>query len=167
MTNAVRTLAAHRTLGFGLAALTLLLDQAHKLTMLFWFNIMEGERWAVLPFLDIVLVWNRGISYGFLQGLDRWVLIGFKVVAVVGLSIWLWRCRGAMLASALGLIIGGAIGNGIDRLAYGAVADFFHLHWGAWSWYVFNIADCAIVIGVVLLIYDSFRGEPTNSPAPQ
>jgi signal peptidase II len=146
---------AHWRLGMVLALAVLALDQAHKLTMLFHYDMQEREVWPVLPFLDIVLVWNRGISYGLLQGLDPRLLLAFKMGAVGLLAVWLWRAQSRLIAVALGLIIGGAIGNGIDRAAYGAVADFFHLHWGEWSWYVFNLADCGIVAGAALLVYDA------------
>jgi signal peptidase II len=144
--------------GFFAAFIALIIDQAHKLTMLFALDWQEGERVPLLPFLDHVLVWNRGISYGLFQqdtALGQWALFLFKLVVIIGLSVWMMRAKDRVLALALGLIIGGAIGNAIDRAAYGAVADFFHFHIGSFSWYVFNLADCAIVCGVALLVYDS------------
>jgi signal peptidase II len=105
------------------------------------------------------MVWNRGISYGLFQqnsDLGRWVLIVVSILAAIGLSFWISRAAGRVLALSLGLIVGGALGNVIDRLAYGAVFDFIQLHIGTWSWYVFNVADAAIVAGVVGLLYDSF-----------
>jgi signal peptidase II len=148
------------TLLYGLTAalIALAVDQAHKLSMLFLLDWREGERVAITPFLDHILVWNRGISFGLFQqdsAFGQWALLLFKIVAVAGLFIWMMRTSDRLLAVALGLIIGGAIGNAIDRAAYGAVADFFHFHIGAFSWYIFNIADCAIVGGVALLLYDS------------
>ncbi|HEX2727141.1 MAG TPA: signal peptidase II, partial [Beijerinckiaceae bacterium] len=103
-------------------------------------------------------VWNRGISYGLFQQhteIGRWVLLGISIAAAVGLSLWMARTPSRFLAVSLGLIVGGAVGNAIDRLAYGAVFDFVHFHIGQFSWYVFNIADAAIVAGVIGLIYDS------------
>jgi signal peptidase II len=145
-------------IGLFAALFALVIDQAHKLSMLFLLDWQEGERVPLLPFLDHVLVWNRGISYGLFQqntAFGQWALFLFKLVVITGLTIWLARTADKMLAAALGLIIGGAIGNAIDRAAYGAVADFFHFHIGSFSWYVFNLADCAIVCGVGLLVYDS------------
>ncbi len=138
---------------------TLLLDQATKLWLYFVVDIATRQPIQVAPFMDIILVWNRGISYGMMQQsteTGRWALTIFKVVAAVGLTIWAWRAREKLLSTALGLIAGGAIGNAIDRVLYGAVLDFVHLHWGRFSWYVFNVADAAIVAGVALLMYDSF-----------
>jgi len=115
------------------------------------------------PFFDFVLTRNTGISYGLFQTegpVGQWVLLGFKAAAVVLLWLWLTRARDRLTALSLGLIIGGAIGNGIDRLAYGWVADFvfFHVSMGTWrfNWYVFNFADVVIVVGVVGLLYDSW-----------
>jgi signal peptidase II len=150
------------TFGLGAAAAALALDQAHKLISLFVLNWQEGERVPLLPFLDHVLVWNRGISFGLFQqdsALGQWALLIFKIVVVIGLLIWMARTTDRLLAAALGLIIGGAVGNAIDRAAYGAVADFFHFHVGQFSWYIFNLADCAIVGGVAVLVYDAFRSK--------
>lgn len=146
-------------LGFSAALITLILDQATKLYTLFVYDLPVKEPVALTPFINLIVVWNRGISYGLFQqnsDLGRWVLIVISILAAVGLSIWIRRTSTRLLAASLGLIVGGAIGNVIDRLAYGAVFDFIQLHFGAWSWYVFNVADAAIVAGVVGLLYDSF-----------
>ncbi|HZH52812.1 MAG TPA: signal peptidase II [Microvirga sp.] len=146
-------------IGFAFALITLVLDQATKLYTLFVYDLPVREPVALTPFLNLIVVWNRGISYGLFQqstDLGRWVLIVVSILAAIGLSIWIRRTAGRVLAASLGLIVGGAIGNVIDRLAYGAVFDFLQLHWGDWSWYVFNVADAAIVAGVVGLLYDSF-----------
>ncbi len=111
------------------------------------------------PFVKLIMVWNRGISYGLFQqnsDFGRWVLIAVSILAAIGLSVWIRRTSAKLLATSLGLIVGGAVGNVIDRLAYGAVFDFIQFHVGSWSWYVFNVADAAIVAGVVGLLYDSF-----------
>ena len=108
--------------------------------------------------LELIVVWNRGISYGLFQQhteLGRWLLTAVSIVAAIGLSLWMRRAAGHLLAAALGLIAGGAIGNAIDRIAYGAVFDFIHFHVAGFSWYVFNVADAAIVAGVIGLVYDS------------
>jgi signal peptidase II len=144
--------------GLLIALATLALDQVSKLGLLFFYDLPVKEPVVVAPFLDLMVVWNRGISYGLFQQhteLGRWVLLGISVAAAVGLSLWMARTPSRFLAASLGLIVGGAVGNAIDRLAYGAVFDFVHFHIGQFSWYVFNIADAAIVAGVIGLIYDS------------
>ena len=145
-------------LGMAVALATVVIDQAHKWWMLEIYRIQDRGRIQVLPFFDLVYVKNTGISYGVGAG---WVgqveLAAFAFVAAIVLAVWL--ARGAMntvLAISIGFIIGGAIGNGIDRLVLGGVADFFLLYAFGYSWYVFNLADVAIVAGVVGLLYDSF-----------
>ena len=113
-----------------------------------------GEIVRVTDFFDYVLVWNTGISYGLFDGLPVWVLGLVMLVAIVALGIWWVRADSGLIRLGLAFCIGGALSNAIDRLIYGAVADFFHLHWGTWSFYIFNIADVAITIGVILLIAD-------------
>jgi len=150
-------------LGLGIAALTLLADQAHKAWMLYVYDIDGKGVVPLTPFFDLVLVWNRGISYGLLpqeSAVGRWGLILFAFAASFALAVWLARLTAPLGAASIGLIIGGAIGNAIDRINYGAVADFFSLHVLGYQWYVFNIADAAIVAGVVGLLYESlFRGH--------
>jgi len=121
----------------------------------------------VTPFFDLVLAWNVGISFGWFQNdgvLAQIVLTAIKAVAVIVLAVWMARSRNWLATVALGLIIGGAVGNAIDRVAYGAVVDFalFHIEIGekTFNWYVFNLADVAIVAGVAALLYDSFLGVP-------
>ena len=87
------------------------------------------------------------------------VLLVGTVLAILGLLVWMARVKQARLAVALGVLTGGAVGNAIDRAAYGAVVDFLHLHWNGWSWYVFNLADAAIVVGVLILMYDSWQAD--------
>ncbi len=145
--------------GLIIAAATTFIDQAQKLYCLKVLGMVEGQRIAITSFFDIWLVWNHGISYGLFQQnteLGRWGLVAFKIIASIALLVWLWQAVNKLTAIALGLIIGGAIGNAIDRASYGAVADFFHLHYGGISWYVFNIADCAIVVGVMVLLYEAW-----------
>jgi signal peptidase II len=148
------------------AVATALVDQLVKLWLLFGFNLPAKEPVHLTPFVDLVMAWNTGISYGLFQHqgpLGQWVLLAVKAIAVVLLALWLARAHTQTAAVSLGLIIGGAIGNGIDRLTYGAVADFvlFHVQTAGWSfkWYVFNLADAAIVAGVAGLLYDSFHKE--------
>ncbi|MGU3536534.1 signal peptidase II [Methylobacterium sp. A54F] len=152
----------------GLAGLlaTLVLDQASKLWLYFGTDLVLTQPWRIGPFLDIVVVWNRGVSYGLFQqegGLGRWLLVALSLAASLGLWLWMRRARTRLLGLALGLIVGGALGNAVDRAAYGAVFDFVHLHAGTWSWYVFNVADAAIVAGVVGLILDSILPERSRA----
>jgi signal peptidase II len=157
----------------GLTALllTLLLDQASKLGLYFGTDLVLTQPWRLAPFADFVVVWNRGVSYGLFQqegGLGRWLLVVLSLAAALGLGLWMRRAGSRLLAVALGLIVGGALGNAVDRAAYGAVFDFVHLHAGPWSWYVFNVADAAIVAGVIGLILDSLfpAGRRQGEPAP-
>ena len=157
----------HLRAGIIAAIATLVLDQASKLWLLFVFDIAHRGAVKVTPFFDLVLAWNVGISFGWFQNdsqLAQVALIAIKAVAVIVLAIWMARSRTLLATVALGLIIGGAIGNAIDRFAYGAVVDFalFHIEIGGktYNWYVFNLADVAIVAGVAALLYDSFLGVP-------
>ncbi len=149
-----------------IALLGLVLDQASKLWLLHGFNLAERGSVALLPVLDIVLVWNRGISYGLFQqdsDIGRWILAIGTVAATCAIWVWSVRAERFFLALSLALVIGGAVGNGIDRLVYGAVVDFVHFHVGTFSWYVFNLADVWIVAGVAGLLYDGFRGGPNSA----
>jgi signal peptidase II len=160
-------MTAHLRPGVIAAIVVLALDQASKLWLLFIFNIAHRGAVSVTPFFDLVLAMNPGISFGWFQNdsaLAQIVLMTIKAVAVIVLAVWMARSRTLLATLALGLIIGGAIGNAIDRFAYGAVVDFalFHLQIGGnrWEWYVFNLADVAIVAGVAALLYDSLLGVP-------
>src|SRR3982075_3699418 len=160
-------LTSHLRPGVIAALAVLALDQASKLWLLFVFDIAHRGAVRVTPFLDLVLAWNVGISFGWLQNdspAAQISLMIIKAVAVIILAIWMARSRTLIATVALGLIIGGAIGNAIDRFAYGAVVDFalFHVQIGGntFNWYVFNLADAAIVAGVAALLYDSFLGVP-------
>src|SRR4051812_44186898 len=151
------------------------LDQAVKFWLMVVFQI--GDRGVVhlTPFLDLVLTWNRGISYGLFQqegDLGRYVLLALVIGAVIALCIWLASADSRLLAVSLGLIIGGAVGNAVDRLHWPGVMDFvlFHITTPTFdfTWYVFNLADSAIVAGVVGLLYESFigGGVPQKRPDP-
>jgi signal peptidase II len=160
-------LTSHLRLGVIAALAVLALDQASKLWLLFVFDLAHRGAVKVTPFFDLVLAWNVGISFGWFQSDSQFaqiILMLVKAVAVVVLAVWMTRSRTLIATVALGLIIGGAIGNAIDRFAYGAVVDFalFHLQIGGntFNWYVFNLADVAIVAGVAALLYDSFLGVP-------
>lgn len=156
-------------LGLGAALATLALDQACKWWMLAVFQIEEQGRIEVTPFLDLVFVKNLGISYGVGAGfVGQSALAAFAILASFAMAVWLARGGSSrLMAVSLGLIIGGAIGNAIDRLHIGGVADFFSLHAFGFYWYVFNIADVAIVAGVIGLLYDSFgpsRKDAAKAP---
>jgi signal peptidase II len=147
-------------LGLGIALLTVALDQLHKYWMLVVYEIQNKGRVPIMPFLDLVYVKNTGISYGLLLQETRqgqWLLAGFAGLAVIAMACWLARgVSTRLVAVSLGLVMGGAAGNAIDRVSLGGVADFFSLHALGFYWYVFNLADVAIVAGVVGLLYDSF-----------
>jgi signal peptidase II len=160
-------MTVHLRPGVIAAVAVLALDQASKLWLLRVFDIGHRGAVKVTPFFDLVLAWNTGISYGWFQNesaAGQMILLAIKAVAVVILAIWMARSRTLVASIALGLIIGGAVGNAIDRFAYGAVVDFalFHVRIGGntFNWYVFNLADVAIVAGVAALLYDSFLGVP-------
>lgn len=153
---------------FGLAAAiaACAADQALKLWLLYGFKLGTRGAVHVMPGLDLVLTWNTGISYGWFQQegpFGQWALLALKAIAVMLLWIWLARAGSRLTAVALGLIIGGALGNAIDRLAHGAVADFILLYLRtpslSFDWYVFNLADVAIVAGVTGLLYESLFVE--------
>lgn len=153
-------------LGIAAAAITCALDQAAKLWLIYVFDLPAKGTVAVMPLVSFVMTWNRGISYGWFQQdgpFGQWALVALKVVAIALLWIWLARAGNRLTALSLGLIVGGALGNGIDRLIHGAVADFvlLHIETATWSfnWYVFNLADVAIVAGVAGLLYESLLGD--------
>lgn len=157
----------YSALALKIAAVTFALDQAHKAWMLLVYRIQDKGRVTVTPFLDLVFVKNTGISYSLLDDDGtRWqlVLAAFAVVASAARWVWLARAgTGRLMAWALGLIIGGALANGLDRVLIGGVADFFSLHAFGFYWYVFNIADVAIVAGVAALLYESFIGSRNDA----
>ena len=148
--------------GVVLAAAILLADQASKWFMLEVLEMPEVRHIPLLalgPFgFDLTMVWNRGVTFGLLQGdqpWHAWALAGLAAVIVGFLLRWMARAESLRVGLALGAIIGGAIGNMIDRFRFGAVADFFDAHAFGWHWYVFNVADAAIVVGVAVLAFDA------------
>jgi len=161
-----------RDWGLLAAALALVADQGVKLFMLYGAGFAQmppGEAIPVLPFFNLVMVWNPGISYGLFpasSALGTWVIVGVSALAVAVLGWLLWRSTSRSLAIGYGLIIGGALGNNlVDRLVYGKVADFFHFYGFGYDWYIFNIADVAITLGAIAIIYDVLQPEhpPTSS----
>jgi signal peptidase II len=136
---------------------TAIVDQVHKWWMIEVMRMQIGERIEVTPFFDWYFVINKGISYGMASGdVGQGLLVAFSAIAAVALMVWLAVAgSGLLMAWSLGLIVGGAIGNAIDRMHLGGVADFFSLHAFGFYWFIFNIADIAIVAGVLGLLYDS------------
>jgi len=148
----VRTHLPSLLVGF----LAFALDRGHKFAQVDLAHWHGGEIVPVTPFFNYVLVWNTGVSYGLLGDLPVWALGLVAAIAIVALGTWWWCTRDTLVRFGLMLVIGGALSNALDRLIYGAVADFFHFHWQDWSFYIFNLADMAITAGVLLLILDVF-----------
>jgi signal peptidase II len=142
-------------LGLALAALSFGFDQSIKWWLLYVVDLPTIREIKVTPFFDLVMAWNHGVSYGLLTTHTQGLLIASSLLISAVLWIWLCRTNRPLTAAALGLVLGGALGNALDRAVHGAVADFFLLHWGDINWYVFNPADMAIVAGVGLLLYES------------
>jgi signal peptidase II len=149
-------------LSFFLGLDVLILDRLHKFIQIDIQGWRGGEVINVAPFFDYVLVWNTGISYGLLGGLTPETLLVIMAAAMIALAIWWWKDEALLTRIGIALAIGGALSNAIDRVIYGAVADFFHFFWNGYSWYVFNIADVAISLGVVLLVWDVLRPKPRD-----
>lgn len=162
------TALSARSIGLAVAGLALSTDQASKLWLVFGARLGETGPIAIAPFAEFRLIWNYGISYGLFQqdsAIGRWLLVALAIGAALLMARWLWRTSSWVLAISLGLIIGGAIGNGIDRAWAGAVVDFVHLFLPdrSRSWYVFNLADAWIVVGVIGLLVDSLRSGPEDA----
>lgn len=163
-----------RLSAFGLvvAVTTCLIDQASKFWLIAHFDLANRGEFPLTRFVALILTWNTGISYGLFpqQGrIGEWALFAFKVAAVIFMWIWLTRATSRLTAAALGLIIGGAIGNALDRLHWPGVMDFvlFHVETSGFQfrWYVFNLADVAIVAGVAGLLYESLlQGGAAKAP---
>jgi lipoprotein signal peptidase len=147
-------------LGIVAALAVLAADQASKWWVLTVLDLPALGSVAVLPVLNLTMVWNRGVTFGLLNSLGSWSApaLGVGALLVVSaLAVWLTRADRPLVAGAIGAIGGGAVGNVIDRLRFGAVVDFIHAHAFGWSWYVFNVADAAIVCGVAALLFDGLR----------
>ena len=156
--------------GITLALIVLLLDQFTKWMVLNKI-LPDGGSEQLFPFFNFTLVWNKGVSFGFMAGNHSampYVLTAFALILVAFVAYWLIKSTTRWQAIACGLIIGGAIGNVIDRLRFGAVTDFIDLHLGGWHYPAFNVADSAIVIGAILLLWDSvFRSKSGADEKPQ
>jgi signal peptidase II len=158
--------------GLRTAVTVVVLDQLSKYFVLQHFGVSAcpDRREAMTAFLDLVLTCNRGMSFGLLNtgsGLSVW-LFSLAAIAIVGVLVfWLSRVHSELLSSAIGLIIGGAIGNVIDRIHFGGVIDFLYFHLGAWYWPAFNLADSAICVGVVVMLFEGLVGRRHGLQAKQ
>jgi lipoprotein signal peptidase len=155
---------------WGLVAglLVLGLDQASKWWVLNVIELPRVGQIVLLPVLNLTMVWNQGVTFGLLRQdgpWGAWILGGVALAVVVALGVWLRRAESVLSAAALGAIAGGAIGNVIDRFRFGAVVDFLHAHAFGWSWYVFNVADAAIVCGVGALLIEGLFPRDRLPPA--
>jgi signal peptidase II len=142
-------------LGLGLAVLVALADQAAKWWIL---AVMQPPRVIeVTPFFNLVLGLNKGISFGLFGDHDSgpWIFLALAAAIATGLVIWLHRVRRAWIGAAIGLILGGAVGNAVDRLRFGGVVDFLDFHISGWHWPAFNLADSAITVGAAMMLLDA------------
>jgi signal peptidase II len=149
--------------GLAIGVLVLFADQLSKWWVLVRLNLPGLVDVPVLPGLDFTMVWNHGVTFGLLQAGSGQghLLLGLLALAITLLLVrWMHRTPSRLVAACLGLIVGGAIGNIVDRLRYGAVVDFIRVHAGLWSWYVFNVADSCIVCGIGVLLLDGLRARP-------
>ena len=167
MTPALRT-------GLAVAALLLAADQASKWWVLEALRLPEVRNVPLLELgplgLDLSMVWNRGVTFGLLSGDGAWnhLLLALLAAGIAAVLVrWMARAETRTVAVALGAVVGGAVGNVIDRLRFGAVVDFVDAHAWGWHWYVFNVADAGIVCGVAVLVADAlFRRAPEAKQAP-
>jgi lipoprotein signal peptidase len=159
-----------RVLGCAALVAVFAVDQATKFAVVHGFVAQGQPPLFLTPFLDLTLEWNRGISFSLLpQDTSKgiWLLLGFTLAATALLGVWLWRTRAPLVGLGLGAIIGGALGNACDRWAYGAVVDFLDLHAFDRHFFVFNVADAAINVGVAVLILDGIFGRTWESRAAE
>ena len=154
------------TWGAGTAALAFALDQATKWWVLA--HLMDPPRVIpVTPFFNLVLAWNRGVSFGLLSAdhpATPWLLSSLALAVIAGLVVWTTRDRRPGMAASIGFIVGGALGNVVDRLRHGAVTDFLDFHVAGYHWPAFNLADTAIFVGVALLLLVGGRRDPAGAP---
>jgi len=157
------SMGANLRLGLVIGVVVAVLDQASKYWLIHLSGIGEaGGRIGLGPFADLVYLRNAGISYSMfeLKGPGgQWLLTVLALAVSAGIVVWLWRVPNSFVAVALGLVLGGAVGNAIDRPLMGGVVDFVSLHAGGFNWYVFNLADVGIVVGAGLLLYESLIGS--------
>jgi signal peptidase II len=154
-------------LGAGLAFLVVLADQISKHFILRHFLPLPPDLrfLAVTPSLNFVLSMNRGVTFGMFNDGGMANAVVFSVVALAvagGMLVWLWRVDRVWLAVAIGLVVGGAVGNIVDRARFGGVVDFIDFYIGSWHWYTFNVADSCICVGVAMLLLDSLAARPES-----
>lgn len=153
------TIRRHTLIATYLIAFILLCDQLSKWWILYGARVRPDDSLFVTPYLNFVLVLNKGVTFGMLSKmngeLSPWILVAIAIVIVFLLGRWLYKTHSMIVALGLGYVIGGALGNIADRIRFGAVIDFIDLHAYGYHWYAFNVADAAIVAGVCLLLLDS------------
>lgn len=154
---------AVRRLGVACAIFAFVLDQATKALALGFASALSGGI-ELLPFFNLVLVRNPGVTFGMFGTVPWWALVLLSLAIVAVLGVWLWRTRNRLLGAALGLVSGGALGNVLDRVRYGGVTDFLDFYVGAYHWPAFNLADVAVVSGMALLVFDSLSGTDRAKP---
>ncbi|TVV74392.1 signal peptidase II [Sphingomonas solaris] len=159
----------HRALGFAMAGLVFLADQLSKWAVTHPLRLEQRGVIEITGFFNLKWVENYGVSMGFLTAdsdLGRWLLVLLTAIIAIGVVVWLWRERQRPDAAALGLVLGGAMGNILDRARFGHVVDFADLHFGDWSpFLVFNVADAAITVGVLLLVLRALLTRERKDPA--
>ena len=151
---------------YALAAFVFLADQLVKYWIMHVVELEQRITVPVLPFLSLTWVENRGVSMGMLTAdtdVGRWMLVGLTGLIATVVAVWIRKEAHWPESLALGLILGGALGNIVDRVRFGYVVDFVHLHWGPWSFYVFNIADAAITMGLIILLFRALIGRSDAS----
>lgn len=151
-----------RAAAHGLALFLFVMDQLVKYWIIAVLGLEQLGSVPVLPVFSLTWVENRGVSMGMLTAdteLGRWLLVALTGLIALVVAFWIRRERQWPEAIALGLVLGGALGNIVDRIRFGYVVDFVHLHWGAWSFYVFNVADAAITLGVAVLLVRALTGR--------
>lgn len=150
---------------YALALFVIIADQLSKHWILFVYDLPSRFSVPIAGPFSLTMVWNRGVSFGLFRAdadLVRWLLSAFSIIVAVVLAVWARKTERPFMAIGLGLVIGGALGNVIDRIRFGAVADFLDFQrLGFFPW-VFNVADSAITIGVVFLLLDSMRKESAS-----
>ena len=164
-----KRLARSTMIGFVLALVIFAIDQISKYWIITLLQLPQRGQIELMSILNFTWVENRGVSLGMLTAssdTQRWLLVGLTGAISIGVAIWIWREKRTQDVFALGLVLGGAIGNLIDRIRYGYVADFIDLHFGDFQpFLVFNVADAAITIGVVILVLRAFLLRDKAEPA--
>ena len=144
-----------------LAAVVFVADQLSKYWIIHTVDLQSVGTIPVLPFFSLTWVQNYGVSMGMLQAASdtgRWLLVGVTAIISIVVAVWITREKHVWDRLALGLVLGGALGNIVDRMRFGYVVDFVHLHAGQWSFYVFNVADAAISAGAAILLWRALMG---------